>query len=126
MSATIASLKNNGIQVATCDLQDVVLPPHIGAMRGIFLDFHGTIFDLYDLKNDEDPWKLLEHRAWNKAKEEWRSPIKELIERAESAKRHAEEILKKGDEAEWKEFFSERFFGPLRRAFDPSEEKSRK
>lgn len=96
-------------------------------MRGVLLDFQGTIFDLYDLKDNEDPWKLLRHSAWYKETTERQSSIMKLIQRAEVTKGHAEEkLLKRGDETEWREFFSGKFFSPLHEAFDSTKENSRK
>ncbi|KAK8083959.1 hypothetical protein PG996_002740 [Apiospora saccharicola] len=108
MNATFAALEENNIRVTTCDLQDVVLPSHMKVMRDVFLDFQGTIFDLYDLKDNEDPWDVQKHPAWNKATDGQRSLTRELFQRAEQAKGDAEtKVLERGDEAEWKDFFSE-------------------
>ncbi|KAK8140040.1 hypothetical protein PG984_000106 [Apiospora sp. TS-2023a] len=127
MTATFAALEKNNIRVTTCDLQDVVLPSHMKVMRDVFLDFQGTIFDLYDLKDNEDPWNVQKHSAWNKATDGQRSLTEELIRRAQQAKRHAEtKIAKRGDEAGWNRFFSTWFFGPLHDAFDSTKESSRK
>jgi hypothetical protein len=128
MPLKIADLRcNNNIKVNTTNGKHLAkAPDHVKVLRDMILDFHGTIQQQFDLKDDQDPWDIQGKPTWDRRTSYAQNAIIKTINNAEKiqkkASSHDEANLQ---EQEWSKIFEDYFFKPLHNRFQPESRDSR-